>query len=146
MSSNRPVTNLINRFIRIEHVDLTGRSTRALKEPTHAMHAGTPLYSYSFCPKKNSLKVHAWYRRYTPWYSMFQSRFAGLVASAIKFEPMTCFFRPRRTHGLSTNHAYEPRMPWTFLSVYYYTLTLFPACAWSTIRIVDHTLSQSCTS
>ena len=35
---------LINRFTRIEHVHLTGRSTRALKEPTHEMRQVRPCY------------------------------------------------------------------------------------------------------
>ena len=39
-----PIDLLINnRFIRIEHVDLTGRSTRALKELTHEMRQVCPL-------------------------------------------------------------------------------------------------------
>ena len=38
---------IINRFIRIEHVDLTGRSTRALKEPTHEMRQVRPCSKHA---------------------------------------------------------------------------------------------------
>ena len=52
---------LINRFIKVKHIELTGRYTRALKEPTHRCLRSTSAYTTVKCfNRANSCMLYNW--------------------------------------------------------------------------------------